>query len=88
MSSLASIDFDEAGRASHLDSELASQQLTRIGARCAGQPGAIRCGKQHCWKAKLRCEREPSGDDGQTLWRVWLTPPAALALSGIGALRI
>ena len=37
---------------------------------------------------KLRCEREPSADDGQTLWRVWLTPPAALALSGIGALRI
>jgi hypothetical protein len=37
---------------------------------------------------KLRCEREPSGDDGHTLWRVWLTPPATLALTGIGALRV
>jgi hypothetical protein len=37
---------------------------------------------------KLRCEREPSGDDGQVLWRVWLTPPAALALTGIGAVRV
>jgi hypothetical protein len=37
---------------------------------------------------KLRCEREPSGDNGQVLWRVWLTPPAALALTGIGALRV
>ena len=24
---------------------------------------------------KLRCEREPSADDGQVPWRVWLTPP-------------
>jgi hypothetical protein len=37
---------------------------------------------------KLRCEREPAGDDGQVLWRVSLTPPAALALTGIGALRV
>jgi hypothetical protein len=37
---------------------------------------------------KLRCEREPARDDGQVLWRVWLTPPAALALTGIGALRV
>jgi hypothetical protein len=37
---------------------------------------------------KLRCEREPSADDGQVLWRVWLVPLAALSLTGIGALRV
>jgi hypothetical protein len=37
---------------------------------------------------KLRCEREASADDGQVLWHVWLTPPAALSLTGIGALRV
>lgn len=37
---------------------------------------------------KLRCEREQPTDDGGVLWRVWLTPPAALPLTGIGALRV
>lgn len=37
---------------------------------------------------KLRCEREQPTDEGGVLWRVWLTPPAALPLTGIGALRV
>jgi len=37
---------------------------------------------------KLRCEREQPTDDGGVLWRVWLTPSAALPLTGIGALRV
>ena len=37
---------------------------------------------------KLCCEREQATDDGGVLWRVWLTPPAALLLTGIGALRV
>ena len=37
---------------------------------------------------RLRCEREQLTDGGSVLWRVWLTPPAALPLAGIGALRV
>ena len=37
---------------------------------------------------KLRCESIPPADDGDRLWRVWLTPPGPLPLLGIGALRV
>ncbi len=37
---------------------------------------------------KLRCEREQATDDGRALWRVWLTTPDELPLTGISALRV
>ncbi|MBK5959512.1 hypothetical protein CCR97_15050 [Rhodoplanes elegans] len=65
--------------------ELAAIDVARRAAEArldAARRELCRCG------LKLRCERELSVDGGQTLWRMWLTPPAALSLTGVRALRI